>query len=63
MPHMSVARKRAKYPGSRGGGCFFHIKVRPPAQFVAFRVQDVGAPGGVERLAGRGTLGAWDTAK
>ena len=49
MPSTSVTRKRAK-PGSRGGGRFFHIEVRPSAQFVAFRVQDVGAPGGVERV-------------
>jgi hypothetical protein len=26
-------------------------------------VQDVGAPGGVERVAGRRTTGSWDTAK
>lgn len=62
MAHASVARKRAK-PGSRAGGRFFHIEVRPSAQFVAFRVQDVGAPGGVERVAGRRASGSWDTAK
>jgi hypothetical protein len=49
--------------GSRGGGRFFHIEVRPSDQFVGFRVQDVGAPGGVERVAGRRTSGSWDTAK
>ena len=57
-----VKRKRAK-PGSRGGGRFFHIELRPSAEFVRFRVQDVGAPGGVERLAGQRANGAWDTAK
>jgi hypothetical protein len=62
MPRASAAPKRAK-PGSRGGGRFFHIEVRPSAQFVAFRVQDVGGPGGVERVAGRRALGSWDTAK
>jgi hypothetical protein len=62
MPVTLTARKRAK-PGSRGGGRFFHIEVRPSAQFVAFRVQDVGAPGGVERVAGRRASGSWDTAK
>jgi hypothetical protein len=62
MPHTSVTQKRAK-PGSRGGGRFFHIEVRPTAQFVAFRVQDIGAPGGVERVAGRRASGSWDTAK
>jgi len=62
MPRSPVAHKRAK-PGSRGGGRFFHVEVRPSAQFVAFRVQDVGAPGGVERVAGRRASGTWDTAK
>ncbi len=62
MPGTSMARKRAK-PGSRGGGRFFHIEIRPSAQFIAFRVQDVGAPGGVERVAGRRASGSWDTAK
>ncbi len=62
MPRISSRRKRAK-PGSRGGGRFFHIEVRPSAQFVAFRVQDVGSRGGVERVAGQRADGSWDTAK
>jgi len=55
-------RHRAK-PGAKGGGRFFHIELRPARQFVAFRVQDVGAPGGVERVAGLRANGSWDTAK
>jgi len=62
MPRALSARKRAK-PGSRGAGRFFHIELRPSNQFVAFRVQDVGAPGGVERVAGQRASGSWDTAK
>jgi hypothetical protein len=62
MPRALSTRKRAK-PGSRGGGRFFHIELRPSAQFVAFRVQDVGTPGGVERVAGKRASGSWDTAK
>jgi hypothetical protein len=62
MPRAPSTRKRAK-PGSRGGGRFFHIELRPSAQFVAFRVQDVGTPGGVERVAGQRATGSWDTAK
>ncbi len=58
----AAKRKRAK-PGSRGGGRFFHIEVRPSRDFVSFRVQDVGQPGGVERLAGLRANGSWDTAK
>jgi len=62
MPRTPSPRKRAK-PGSRGGGRFFHIEVRPAAQFAAFRVQDVGTRGGVERVAGRRVSGSWETAK
>ena len=58
----SRAKGRAK-PGAKGGGRFFHIEVRPSAQFAAFRVQDVGKPGGVERVAGLRASGSWDTAK
>jgi hypothetical protein len=57
-----AAPKRAK-PGSRSGGRFFHIEVRPAREFVAFRVQDIGQPGGVERLAGQRANGSWDTQK
>ena len=62
MARATSAQKRAK-PGSRGGGRFFHIELRPSNQFVAFRVQDVGTPGGVERVAGQRASGSWDTAK
>jgi len=58
----SVPRQRAK-PGSRGGGRFFHIELRPASEFGTFRVQDVGERGGVERVAGRRAGGGWDTAK
>ena len=57
-----MRRRRAK-PGAKGGGRFFHIEVRPSQEFVAFRVQDVGEPGGVERVAGQRANGSWDTAK
>ena len=54
-------RKRAK-PGA-GGGAFFHIEVRPKNEFVAFRNQDVGEPGGIERVAGKRSSGSWSTQK
>jgi len=57
-----AAKRRAK-PGAKGGGRFFHIELRPSSQFVGFRVQDVGGPGGVERVAGQRANGSWDTAK
>ncbi len=59
---MRIAKRRAK-PGSRGKGRFFHIQVRPKSQFARFRVQDIGTPGGVERLAGQRSDGSWDTVK
>src|SRR5664279_2079919 len=54
--------RRAK-PGARGSGGFFHIQVRPKSDFVSFRNQDVGARGGIERVAGRRANGSWDTQK
>ena len=57
-----VKAHRAK-PGARGTGLFFHIQVRPRTEFVTFRNQDVGARGGIERVAGRRANGTWDTQK
>jgi len=53
-------RKRAK-PGSTGEGDYYRIVVRPKQEFVSFRNQDVGEPGGLQRLAGRRTSGSWAT--
>ena len=58
----AAAARRAK-PGARGAGGFFHIQVRPKSEFVSFRNQDVGARGGIERVAGRRANGSWDTQK
>ena len=55
--------KRRAQPGARGTGRFFHLQVRPNAQFVRFRVQDIGARGGIERVSGQRRNGTWDTAK
>lgn len=53
-------RQRAK-PGTKGEGDYFRIVVRPKSEFVTFRNQDVGKPGGLQRLAGRRSSGSWDT--
>jgi len=37
--------------------------VRPRAEFVTFRNQDVGSRGNIERVAGRRANGTWDTQK
>jgi hypothetical protein len=54
---------RRRKPGASGKGAFFHIQVRPRTDFATFRNQDVGAPGGIERVAGRRANGSWDTQK
>jgi hypothetical protein len=55
-------RSRAK-PGATGRGAYYHVEVRPRAQFSSFRTQDVGSRGGIERVAGRRGSGSWDTQK
>lgn len=50
-------------PGNTGKGNYYHIEVRPKAEFTTFRTQDVGDPGHVQRVAGRRSSGSWSTAK
>lgn len=52
--------RRRKRPGA-GGGRFYRVQVRPKSDFVAFRTQDVGDAGHLERLAGKRSSGSWDT--
>ena len=53
-------RKRAK-PGTKGGGDYYRIVVRPKEQFVTFRIHDIGDPGGLQRVAGKRSSGSWAT--
>jgi hypothetical protein len=55
-------RGRAK-PGSKGGGGFYHVEVRPKGEFQTFRTQDVGKSGSIERVAGKRSSGSWSTQK
>src|SRR5215510_15270513 len=55
-------RGRAK-PGTTGKGDYYHIEVRPKKEFSAFRTQDVGEKGGIQRVAGKRGSGSWDTQK
>ena len=57
LPHGSGS----KTPGIYDERKFFRIGVRPRSDFVTFRIQDVGEPGGIERLAGKRASGSWDT--
>lgn len=50
---------RAK-PGTQGAGKYYRVIVRPSGDFVKFRYQDVGDPGGILRLAGQRKSGSWD---
>ena len=52
--------KRAR-PGTKGEGEFYRIELRPKSAFVTFRNQDVGKPGGLERIAGKRSSGSWAT--
>jgi hypothetical protein len=52
-----------KKPGAGGEGNYYHIGVRPKADFVTFRTQDVGEPGHIQRVAGKRGSGSWDTVK
>lgn len=57
---MATAQKRAK-PGTKGEGDYFRVVVREKDQFTTFRNQDVGDPGGLQRIAGKRNSGSWDT--
>ena len=66
MSHAERARAQPqgrgrKKPGTGGGGEFYRIVVRPKEEFVPFRTQDVGEPGGLERVGGQRESGSWDT--
>lgn len=54
------ARQR---PGSTGQGEYYHVQVRPKAEFVSFRTQDVGKRGHIQRVAGKRASGSWATVK
>lgn len=66
MSHTEHARSQPQgrgreKPGTGGEGEFYRIVVRPREEFDTFRTQDVGEPGGLERVAGKRESGSWDT--
>ncbi len=66
MSHREHARAQPegrgrRKPGTTGEGQYYRVQVRPKNEFVTFRTQDVGEPGGVERVAGKRQSGSWDT--
>ncbi len=54
-------RARQK-PGATGKGNYYHVEVRPKAEFTTFRTQDVGEHGHLQRVAGKRSSGSWSTA-
>jgi hypothetical protein len=62
---MVTNRKKTerKKPGSTGQGDYYHVEVRPRGDFVAFRTQDVGDQGHIQRVAGKRESGSWATVK
>ena len=52
-----------KKPGTTGEGNYYHVEVRPKDEFTAFRTQDVGDRGHLQRVAGKRSSGSWATAK
>jgi hypothetical protein len=51
-----------KKPGTTGKGEYYHVEVRPKAEFTTFRTQDVGDRGHLQRVAGKRSSGSWATA-
>lgn len=59
--HKPFTRKIRALPGSTGHGRYYHIEVLPKEGFALYRTQDVGEPGGIQRVAGRRYDGKWET--
>ena len=60
---ISARGQRSSKAGGHRQGDYYHIEVRPKAQFTTFRTQDVGHRGGIKRVAGKRSSGSWDTQK
>ncbi len=50
-------------PATTGEGNYYHVEVRPKDEFTAFRTQDVGGKGHLQRVAGKRSSGSWATVK
>jgi hypothetical protein len=58
----STSSRRQK-PGSGGQGDYYHVEVRQGGDFEAFRTQDVGYAGHLQRVGGKRPTGSWATVK
>lgn len=55
----AVARNKKDDKKEQTG--YFRIRVRPAENFVTFRMQQIGNPGYIQRVAGQRKSGNWDT--
>lgn len=62
-PRPQAVRRHAEAASPGHPGHYYHIQVRPSADFVSFRTQDVGGKGHIQRVAGRRPTGSWATIK
>jgi len=61
---LTQAGSRAhKSSQNKNTGNYYHIEIRPRADFVAFRTQDVGRRGHIQRVGGQWSTGYWTTVK
>lgn len=60
-PKKKVSAHKRRAPGTGPDALFYRIELRPSRDFAAFRTQDVGKKGGLERVAGKRPSGSWDT--
>lgn len=56
-----AAPAQRRKPGATGQGEYYHVEVKPRAQYTVFRTQDVGEKGGLQRVSGRKADGTWET--
>lgn len=63
----SIWRRMTSRPESRAPGDpasrYYHVEVSEAREFDRFRLHDVGAQGGIQRVAGKRRGGTWDTQK
>lgn len=55
------AKKHLVESGTKGGGNFYRITIRPKSEFILFRNHDIGKAGHIERVAGKRKDGSWNT--
>lgn len=57
----TAAGGQRRKPGATGQGDYYHVEVKARSQFSAFRTQDVGKKGGLQRVSGKKPDGKWET--